>query len=115
MRRRSTVALLAALIVMAMTLGASAALAGEVTGSGQGGPDGDGAPGATESANSICAFSGLNDDPDDPRLFEGGLVQSFGNIIQEAIDTEGFGYGTPGASALVPLITEDGPGAHCQG
>ena len=33
----------------------------------------------TEHANSICAFSGLNDVPLDPE--EGGLVQSYGQIV----------------------------------
>ena len=110
MRRRSTVALLAALMVMAMTLGASAALAGEVTGSGKGGPNGDGVPGAPEHANSICAFSGLNDNPDDPRPFEDGRVQSFGDIVQEAIDVLGDGHG---ASAIVEMIRYEGPGMAC--
>jgi poly(3-hydroxybutyrate) depolymerase len=32
-----------------------------------------------EHANSICSFSGLNDDPDDP--VEGGRVQSYGQIV----------------------------------
>jgi hypothetical protein len=33
----------------------------------------------TENANSICSFSGLNDEPLDPE--EGGLVQSYGQIV----------------------------------
>ena len=33
-----------------------------------------------EHANSICSFSGLNDHPDDP--FEGGRVQSYGQIVK---------------------------------
>ena len=74
MRRRSTVALLAALMVMAMTLGASAAFAGEVTGSGQGGPDGDGVPGAVGNAASNCLYSGLEDEPIEP-----GTVQNWGH------------------------------------
>jgi hypothetical protein len=31
-------------------------------------------------ANSICSFSGLNDEPDDP--LEGGRVQSYGQIVK---------------------------------
>ena len=78
MRRRSTVALLAALMVMAMTLGASAAFAGEVTGSGQGGPEGDGVPGAVENGRSACLFSGLEDfDNQEPP--EPGTVQTWGH------------------------------------
>lgn len=33
-----------------------------------------------EHANSICSFSGLNDEPDDP--VEGGRVQSYGQIVK---------------------------------
>jgi hypothetical protein len=32
-----------------------------------------------EHANSICSFSGLNDEPEDPE--EGGRVQSYGQIV----------------------------------
>ena len=77
MRRRSMVALLAALLVMAMSLGATAALAGEVNGNG----DETGAP---SHANSICAFSGQNDDPDgdDPANGPPGRTQSFGQDVR---------------------------------
>ena len=34
-----------------------------------------------EHANSICSFSGLNDEPEDP--VEGGRVQSYGQIVQQ--------------------------------
>jgi hypothetical protein len=34
-----------------------------------------------EHANSICSFSGLNDDPLDPE--EGGRVQSYGQIVAQ--------------------------------
>ncbi|MFD5277287.1 hypothetical protein ACFWIX_06955 [Pseudarthrobacter sp. NPDC058362] len=34
-----------------------------------------------ENANSICSFSGLNDNPDAP-FPEGGQVQSYGQIIR---------------------------------
>ncbi len=33
-----------------------------------------------EHANSICSFSGLNDEPNDP--VEGGRVQSYGQIVK---------------------------------
>ena len=33
-----------------------------------------------EHARSICSFSGLNDEPDDPE--EGGQVQSYGQIVK---------------------------------
>ena len=35
----------------------------------------------TENANSICSFSGLNDEPLDPE--EGGLVQSYGQGVSQ--------------------------------
>ena len=65
MRRRSTVALLAALMVMAMTLGASAAFAGEITGNGTPLWTGDN-PLPTDdhhtlNGKSLCAFSGQED------------------------------------------------------
>ena len=39
----------------------SSAFAGEITGSGKGGPGGNGIPGAIGNARSDCAFSGLDD------------------------------------------------------
>ena len=105
MRRRTVVALLAALMTMAMALGATAASAGEVTGNGK-------ATAQPANANSICAYSGQNDYPDEAGLFNDGRVQSFGDIVQEAIDVLGDGRG---ASALVPLIVGDGPGVNCRG
>jgi hypothetical protein len=67
---------------------ASAAFAGEITGSGE--PTGAiGVP--TEDpyplhANSVCAFSGLNDSPTDP-FPEGGQSQSYGQLVRKgAID-----------------------------
>ncbi len=47
-------------------------------------------------ANSICSFSGLNDEPDDPE--EGGRVQSYGQIVRA------------GGKAFVPS-----PGELCNG
>ena len=47
-----------------------------------------------EHARSICSFSGLNDNPDDP--IEGGRVQSYGQIVKQ------------GARAFVPS-----PGELC--
>lgn len=55
-----------------------------------------------EHANSICSFSGLNDEPDHPE--EGGRVQSFGQIVR-------FG-------GLVPSQIKSGPpspGFFCNG
>jgi hypothetical protein len=67
MRRSTLITLLAALMVMAMALGASAAIAGEQNGNGD-------ETGVRDNANSVCAYSGLNDGnaPD-------GHVQSWGH------------------------------------
>ena len=54
--------------------GSVTASAGEVTGTGEPVP-------ATDHAQSICAFSGLNDEPDDPH--GGGRVQSYGQIVSQ--------------------------------
>lgn len=45
-------------------------------------------------------------------LFDGGRVQSFGDIVQEAIDVFGDGKG---ASALTPIITSEQPSVECRG
>jgi hypothetical protein len=58
----------------------SSAFAGEITGSGKGGPNGDGKPAATDGhAHSACAFSGL----DDAQAYNGD-VQNFGHIDDPA-------------------------------
>lgn len=103
MRRGFIAAGLTAALVVAM---GGTALAGEVTGKGKPTPVAD------FQAGSICSFSGLNDDPNEEELFAGGRVQSFGDIVQEAIDVLGDGHG---ASSLVPIITGEGPGASCRG
>jgi len=60
--------------------GANAAFAGEVTGSG-------GSTRGPANANSICVFSGLNDDPDAPLDGSGpngpgGTAQSYGQDVK---------------------------------
>jgi hypothetical protein len=59
-----------------LSLSASAAFAGEITGTGE----------TLEPlhANSICAYSGLNDDPTgiDPENGPPGRVQSFGQVVR---------------------------------
>ena len=59
----------------------SSAFAGEITGSGKGGPKGDGIPAAVQEghARSACAFSGL----DDAQGYNGD-VQNFGHIDDPA-------------------------------
>jgi hypothetical protein len=83
-----------------------AALAREVTGKGKPTPI------ANFQAGSICAFSGQNDDPNEPGLFNGGRVQSFGDVVKEAIVVLDDGKG---ASSLVPIIRAEGPGVSCRG
>ena len=75
MKRSLLVVVLAVLMVMAM--GASAALAGEVNGNGD-------PTAAVENANSICAFSGLNDFPDDP-FPDDGRTQSYGQLVKKGV------------------------------
>jgi hypothetical protein len=77
--RKATVA--TAICAMALVgANASAAFAGEVTGSGK-------PTGATAHANSICVFSGLNDDPGAPLDGSGpngpgGKSQSYGQELK---------------------------------
>jgi hypothetical protein len=82
------------------------AFAGEITGNGKPTPINE------YQAGSICSFSGQNDNPASTEPYDGGRVQSFGDIVQEAIDLEGDGHG---ASALVSVITSEGPGDSCRG
>ena len=78
------IVLLVAMVAMSVFLVAPAALAqGQV----ERGPD---------HANSICSFSGLNDEPNDPE--EGGRVQSYGQIVKQ------------GGKAFAPS-----PGTLCNG
>jgi hypothetical protein len=76
-------------------LSAGSALAGEVNGKGE--PIG--APG---HANSICVFSGQNDDPDAPLILDdfeaapngpGGISQSFGQDVKLGRDPHLFNPG----------------------
>jgi len=82
---------LSAFVVLA-TAGAS--MAGEVTGTGE--------PTAGPShANSICVFSGLNDDPTAPRTLDedlapngpGGVSQSYGQDVTLGLDPHVFNPG----------------------
>lgn len=52
-----------------------------------------------EHARSICSFSGLNDEPDDP--FEGGRVQSYGQLVkQDVIEPSAIKSGAPSPGTL---------------
>ena len=64
-----------------LTIGASGtAFAGEGTGSGKGGPNGDGKTGAYTNSNSECAFSGLEDGSEPGTVAGPGNTQNWGQI-----------------------------------
>ena len=71
-----------------VAMGATSALAGEVTGNGGGDTQGP------AHANSICVYSGLNDDPAE----EPGRTQNYGQVVRA------------GLKALAPS-----PGVACNG
>ena len=115
MRRRSTVALLAALMLMATTFGAGAALAGEKSGPpGPGGAEGGATPVADfwtgGGAASICSFSGLNDeiitDPESED-FEPTQTQSYGTFLVLFMNT--FDLSAQDAKAFLG----ESPGHEC--
>lgn len=92
-------AICAALLLIALSVGS--VLAGEVTGKGK-------ATAGPANANSICVFSGQNDDPDAPLVLDfeiapngpGGRTQNWGQLVS--------GFGIPGNA-------EFNPGASCRG
>jgi hypothetical protein len=92
-------ALTAALLLIALTAGS--VLAGEVTGTVE-------ATAGPANANSICVFSGLNDDPDAPLSLDfnvapngpGGQTQNWGQVVST--------FGIPGNAPI-------NPGASCRG
>lgn len=64
----------ASVAVVVLSLSASAVFAGEVTGNGK--------KLDMSHANSICAFSGLNDYPDGSQSGPAGRVQSYGQDVR---------------------------------
>ena len=78
MKKKKLLCAAAVCATTTMALG-GAVNAGEITGSGKGGPNRDGVTGMVGNAASICAFSGLDDPDDDPF----GRVQSYGAIPKE--------------------------------
>ena len=67
-----------AVLCLASIIGVgSSAFAGEVTGGGKGGPNGDGVTGAVENGNSPCRFSGLEDN--DGAGVDPGTTQNWGH------------------------------------
>jgi len=93
MIRRKALTLLAA-FAMTVSMGMATAHAGEITGTGEdtAGP---------ANANSICVFSGLNDDPDAPRVLDeevapngpGGVSQSYGQDVTLGLEPQTFNPG----------------------
>jgi hypothetical protein len=94
----------AACAVAIAGVGANGAFAGEVSESGT-------ATAGSEHANSICVFSGLNDDPNAPLSLDleiapngpGGVSQSFGQDIKLGLDPHVPNPGT----ACVPRTNPD--------
>ena len=94
-------------VVVGIVATPSAAFAGEIT------RNGTPTPIDSFNANSICSFSGQNDDPTgggDP--FQAGHVQNWGHTKNVAKDLLGDGRG---ASAITGLMHEEGPGTNCNG
>jgi hypothetical protein len=60
----------------------------------------------TDHANSICSFSGLNDNPNE-EFPENGRVQSYGQIVNKLIRAGVVEPGTQGGKAA--------PGTECNG
>jgi hypothetical protein len=92
MRQKFAAAICAAIVA---GLGAGVAFAGEITGNGK--------PTAGPAhANSICVFSGKNDDPTAPLSLDlevapngpGGVSQSFGQDVKLGLDPRTFNPGT---------------------
>ena len=88
MLKKLTVACLGAAALF--VAGAGPAFAGEITGNGK-------PTAGTTHANSICSFSGQNDEPEAPGV-EGGRVQSYGQLVKA------------GLKDFIP-----GPGEACRG
>ena len=100
MSRRKTV-LTGTLATLMLAASAVTAFAGEVTGGG-------GETAGPANANSICVFSGRNDDPDAPLSLDftvapngpGGQTQNWGQLVSK--------FGIPGNAPF-------NPGASCRG
>lgn len=92
-----------AVTAASLTLGGTV-FAGEITG------NGDPTPIAEWRAGSICSFSGLNDDPDEPGAE--GKVQNWATAFKAALKEEGL---TVSEAAGLGLFKEFGPGTACRG
>jgi hypothetical protein len=62
----------------------------------------------TEHANSICSFSGLNDEPERTD-FEGGRVQSYGQYVRQGLKSVFPSPGTACNGHLNPYDPENPP------
>ena len=90
--KKSRLGLALSAAALLVSLSATSVLAGEITGTGEPTPIKEG------TANSICAFSGLNDNPNSTNPFDPpGRVQSYG-----------FSFVSQGLKAVVP-----NPGFAC--
>jgi hypothetical protein len=76
----------AALCVATVIGFGSSAFAGEVTGSGKGGPDNNGIPGGIGKAHSACVYSGL-EDHDGLEPVTPGVVQNWGHVENDPFIT----------------------------
>ena len=98
---RSKTVLAGTLATLLLAASAVTVFAGEVTGNG-------GVTAGPANANSICVFSGRNDDPDAPLRLDfsvapngpGGWTQNWGQLVSN--------FGIPGNA-------EFNPGASCRG
>jgi hypothetical protein len=124
MRKRSLLALLAIATfaaAVAVGFGAGAASAGEVTGNCNHAKPGSAAAdnckkGQNENANSICSFSGQNDDPGSTNPENpGGNTQSYGQDVKSG--TANPSQENPGNVRGAPPNPEafPHPGAACNG
>ena len=107
--------LVTAAALVAVTLSVSSpAGAGEITGNGretpikseQSFPDAPAGP-----ANSLCAFSGLNDDPSE----DGHRTQSWGTAVADFKELAGGGAGFGSIVSGMQGPGEFGPGTQCRG
>src|SRR5262245_11291385 len=97
----------AAVVAVGIVATPTAAFAGEVTGNGKPTPI------DSFNANSICSFSGQNDDPTGGgNPFEAGHVQNWGHTKNVAKEVLGDGHG---ASAITDMMHAEGPGTACNG
>ena len=97
--------MMSAAILAASVATAAPALAGEITGNDK--PTPIGYP--TYQAQSLCAFSGLNDDPNEPGAE--GKTQEWGHTIL-ANTNEDFTVADAATSGVLQLF---GPGSSCRG